>query len=41
VNPVPPLRRLLLQDESDFVDFKRSSLWIVKEHGFIDHGSFI
>ena len=32
---------LLLQDESKFVDFGRSSLWIAKEHVFIDRGSFL
>ena len=27
---------LLVEDESKFVDFKRSALWVAKEHVFID-----
>ena len=28
--------QLLVEDEAKFVDFKRSSLWVAKEHVFID-----
>jgi hypothetical protein len=27
---------LLVEDEAKFVDFKRSALWVAKEHVFID-----
>jgi hypothetical protein len=26
-----------IEDESTFIDFKRSSMWLAKEHVFIDH----
>ncbi|MCH9663078.1 MAG: EthD domain-containing protein [Gammaproteobacteria bacterium] len=29
--------RRAIEDESTFVDFKRSGLWVAKEHVFIDH----
>lgn len=29
--------RVAVEDESNFIDFKRSAMWIGKEHVFVDH----
>jgi uncharacterized protein (TIGR02118 family) len=34
-------RELAAEDESKFIDFKRSALWLAKEHVFIDRGRIV
>ena len=29
--------RRAVEDESNFIDFKRSTMWLAKEHVFVDH----
>lgn len=29
--------RVAIEDESTFIDFKRSTMWLAKEHVFVDH----
>jgi hypothetical protein len=32
---------LAAEDEAKFIDFKRSNIWVAKEHVFIDRGRIV